>query len=218
MAMKLIEFNNVSFGYDREPILTNVRLSINRGDFVAITGPNGGGKSTLLKLLLHLLKPQKGSVQYFNEVGSPTNRLAIGYLPQKSQIDTRFPITVKEVVRQGQLAGFFMRKKTEKLERYNDVVSICGLEHFENQTIGTLSGGQLQRTLLARAIVSKPELLVLDEPLSYVDKQFEHRIYNIIEELAKTTTIILVSHEMTVISKMANRYIEVDRGITENKE
>lgn len=211
--MKILELDNVSFAYDDNYILEDANLCIDYGDFVAVTGPNGGGKTTLLKLLLRLLEPTSGKVIYYGKSGEVVTRLPIGYLPQKSQIDTAFPITASEVVKQGQLKGFFRRETPAMVKDYREVVELCGLGEFENQTIRSLSGGQLQRTLLARAIVSKPELLVLDEPLSYVDKRFEQQIYHIVEELSHTTTIVLVSHEMTVISRLANRHITVNRSI-----
>lgn len=212
-SRKLIELKDISVSYDRKNVLEDVSLRVDRGDFLAITGPNGGGKTTLLKVLLKLLKPTNGEVNYYNSDGQPTRKLAIGYLPQKSAIDTRFPLTVSEVVRQGQLRGFFRKETREMRQRYRETAEKCGLLAFEDKPIGALSGGQLQRTLLARAIVSRPEVLVLDEPLSYVDKQFEHQIYSMMEELARQTTIILVSHEMSVISQMANRHILVERRV-----
>lgn len=212
--MKLIEIKDITVRYDNKKILDDVSLTIDKGDFVAITGPNGGGKTTLLRVLLRLLKPNSGSVTYFDENGI-TKRLKTGYLPQKSNIDTRFPITTAETIRSGQIAGLFHRRSTADEEEFNHVVELCGVADYLNQTVGELSGGQLQRTLLARALVSKPEVIVLDEPLSYVDKAFERQIYSIMENLAKDHTIILVSHEMSVISGMANRHIIVDRGIHE---
>lgn len=211
--MKIIELKDINVVYDGKNVLRNVSLTIDRGDFMAITGPNGGGKTTLLRVLLRLMKPTSGRVEYFNASGNAVRRLPIGYLPQKSAIDTRFPISVAEVVRQGQLKGFFRRDNEETRRRYREVAELCGLLPFEDKPIGVLSGGQLQRTLLARAIVSRPEVLVLDEPLSYVDKQFEHQIYSMMEDLARQTTIILVSHEMSVISQMANRHILVDGNV-----
>lgn len=211
--MKLIEIKDVSVSYDRENILNDVSLTIERGDFVAITGPNGGGKTTLLRTLLRLLKPNSGEVIYYDITGKPTKRLRIGYLPQKSNIDTRFPITVAEVIRSGQITGLFHHRSEADEADYLRIVEKCGVSCILGSSVGQLSGGQLQRTLLARALVSNPEVIVLDEPLSYVDKDFEQQIYSIIKELAINHTIILVSHEMSVISGMANRHLLINRSI-----
>lgn len=210
---RIVELENIEVRFGRTVVLPDVSLTVGRGDFMAITGPNGGGKTTLLRVMLGLQKPTSGTVCYFDPEGRPTRRLAIGYLPQKSNIDTRFPITAGETVRSGLLAGYFSRPSKEDMDRYEQTVDLCGIRGYLDRPIGALSGGQLQRTLLARALVSKPELLVLDEPLSYVDKNFEHQIYDIMENLARSATIILVSHEMTVLGRMANRHITVDRGL-----
>ncbi len=208
---KIIELRNVTMRHNDNIVLRDINLSINRGDFWAITGPNGGGKTTLLRIILHLLKPSEGSVTYFSN-GIPSKDIRFGYLPQKNMIDSRFPITVNEVIS----LGLNNRKKIlsdKQLQLITDTIKLVGLESHTNAGLGQLSGGQLQRTLLARAIISKPEVLVLDEPLSYIDKQFEHRIYDIIQNLASTTTILLVSHEMSTIASMANKHIIVDREI-----
>lgn len=212
--MKLIELSDITLRFDGKTVLDNVSLTVDRGDFMAITGPNGGGKTTLLRVMLRLLKPDSGEVQYF-ENGVSAKRLRVGYLPQKSKIDTRFPITVEETIKSGQLKGFFSRRTSEDDDEFERVIEMCGVTDYLDRSVGVLSGGQLQRTLLARAIVSHPELIVLDEPLSYVDKNFEQQIYSIMETLAKDHTIVLVSHEMSVISGMANRHIIVDHTIHE---
>lgn len=212
--MKLIGIDDITVRFDHKIILDNVSLDVDKGDFMAITGPNGGGKTTLLRAMLRLLKPSSGSVFYYIE-GEVTKRLRIGYLPQKSNIDTRFPITVEEAVKSGQIRSLFHRRTSKDEEDLKRIVELCGIGDYLDRTVGMLSGGQLQRTLLARALVSNPEVIVLDEPLSYVDKTFERQIYSMMEELAKSHTIVLVSHEMSVISGMANRHIIVDRGIHE---
>lgn len=210
---KMIELDSVSMQWDKHVALQNVSFSINEGDFVAITGPNGGGKTTLLRLILRLIKPSDGKVIYRSN-GSETDSLDIGYLPQKNQIDSRFPITVQEVVELGLMSNKSLSKQ-ERREKVSQTIALMGLEEHANRLIGELSGGQLQRTLLGRAIVSNPRILVLDEPLSYVDKAFEQRLYEIIAQLATHTTIILVSHEMSHIATMANRHIIIDRTLHE---
>ena len=207
----LIKLTDIRMNRENKIILDNVNLEINRGDFLAITGPNGGGKTTLLRIILKLLKPTCGSVRYSTD-SNPNQELTIGYLPQKNMIDSHFPITVEEVVSLG-LYGQSNFSKEDSKKAVTDILKLVGMDTLTKQSIGRLSGGQLQRALLARAIISRPEVLVLDEPLSYLDKQFEHRIYDIIASLAPTTTIILVSHEMSTIAAMANRHIIVDRKL-----
>lgn len=210
---KLIELENVSVRRLGRMVLDNINLSIDEGDFVAITGPNGGGKTTLLRVILKLLKPTTGNVIY-RKGGTRTGSLKIGYLPQKNLIDSRFPITVREVIASGLLADKSLTADA-KSARIDQVIGTVGLESHAGSAIGAISGGQLQRALLGRAIISSPPVLVLDEPLSYVDKHFEHRIYEIMADLATHTTILLVSHEMSTIAGMANRHLIVDGGIRE---
>lgn len=211
----IIELRDISVRYEpaSPPVLSHVDLSIERGSFTAITGPNGGGKTTLLRIMLKLIKPTGGRVIYYDADSSETKSLPIGYLPQKSMIDTGFPITVREVLLSGLLRGICHRPSAADIERLDEVMTLTGCHSFASRPIGALSGGQLQRTLLGRAIISRPEVLVLDEPLSYVDKRFEQQIYGIIETLSRSTTIILVSHEMSTISGMATRHLIVDHGL-----
>lgn len=212
---KIIELLDVTARYDNRVVFSDVSLTVSKGDFLAITGPNGGGKTTLLRLMLGLLTPDRGSVTYFLD-GSPVKKLGVGYLPQKNKIDSRFPVTVEEVVGQGLMRdAAFMRNRlpATEVERVREIVRLVGLSDFSREPIGNLSGGQLQRALFARAIISNPPLLVLDEPLSYLDKAFEARLYDIISQIAASSTIVLVSHEMTHISQMANRHVIVDHNI-----
>ncbi len=206
----LISLKNVSMAWNGRRVLEHVNLDIHSRDFLTITGPNGGGKSTLLKIILRLLKPTYGTVTYHGG----KDGLHIGYLPQKNMIDSRFPITASEVVASG-LAGPFGRKLPDHERLIADTMRLIELESHKNAAIGTLSGGQLQRVLLGRAIISRPTLLVLDEPLSYLDKHFEQHIYNILEQLAPTTAIVLVSHEMTTLANMSTRHLIVDHELHE---
>lgn len=210
----IIRLDDISVEWDNNrKALDNVNLDIAKGDFVAITGPNGGGKTTLMRVILKLLKPTTGTVTYLDG-GIATDRLPIGYLPQKNMIDSRFPITVDEVIESG-LMSIHDMTTAERREQVDRMLTLTGLTDHRRQPIGNLSGGQLQRTLLGRALISQPSVLVLDEPLSYVDKQFEHRIYEIVADLSKSTTILLVSHEMSTIAGMANRHLIVDHTVTE---
>lgn len=215
---KILSLEDVSVTYDggRVLALENASLDVMQGDFVAITGPNGGGKTTMLKVILQLLKPTAGKVMFFRH-GKQVDKLKIGYLPQRNMIDSRFPVTVEDVVAMGLPSGMKLlhRVTVEERRLIDEVIETIGLTDKRRSPIGALSGGQLQRALLGRAIISSPEVLVLDEPLSYIDKAFEHHLYDIIAGIAKNTTIILVSHEMTVISQMANRHVIVDKTIHE---
>ena len=202
----LIALSHVCMGWDGVTTLKDITLDVCPGDFIAITGPNGGGKTTLLRILLGLLKPICGTV-------TRREGLRIGYLPQKNMIDSHFPVTVTDVIRSG-LLGVKDLGSGERERLLRETIEQMGLSEHARKPIGTLSGGQLQRALLGRAIISKPELLVLDEPLSYIDKRFEAHLYELMESLARTTTIVLVSHEMSTISGMANRHFIVDRTLT----
>lgn len=212
MKHKLITLAGVTMKWDNRAVLRNVDLDVNKGDFIAITGPNGGGKTTLLRIMLKLLRPSAGSVIYHPTADG--NQLSIGYLPQKNMIDSHFPITVDEVISFGLIAEKNLSEAARR-ERVEQTLQLVGLTDRRDYTINQLSGGQLQRALIGRALIAKPEVLMLDEPLSYIDKRFESRIYEIIEEVTPTTTIVLVSHEMSRIASMANRHLIVDRGIEE---
>lgn len=204
----LLSIEHVSMGWDRRMVLSDVSMQVCRNDFIAITGPNGGGKTTLLRILLGLLKPLSGRVVRLEP------ELTIGYLPQKNMIDSQFPVTVRQVIESGLLAVKGLGAE-ERKARYEETLEAMGLVQHADRPIGVLSGGQLQRALLGRAIISKPALLVLDEPLSYIDKRFEARLYDIIREIARDTTIVLVSHEMSTIAGMANRHFIVDGTLHE---
>lgn len=207
MIDKIVEIKNISVGYHtNQPIFRDVCLDVYKNDFLGIIGPNGGGKTTLLKTILGLIKPMEGSVSYFKN-GEKTEHLNIGYLPQMNQIDKKFPISVFDVI----LSGLTAQKKIfnyysrEQKQQAKHVAERMGLSHLMNRPIGNLSGGQLQRTLLGRAIVDNPDLLILDEPNSYVDKKFETDFYKILAEINQNTAIILVSHDVgTVISLVKN--------------
>ena len=203
----ILQIKNISVGYQpNQPVFKDVNLNILKNDFLGIIGPNGGGKTTLLKTILGLLKPINGTISYFKD-GKKVDRINIGYLPQMNLIDKKFPISVFDVI----LSGLTAQKKIfnyysqAQKQQAKDVAERMGLQELLNRPIGNLSGGQLQRTLLGRAIVDNPDLLILDEPNSYVDKKFETDFYKILDEINKNTAIVLVSHDVgTVISLVKN--------------
>ena len=200
---KLIEIKNVTASYDVKPVLNCVSLDVWKYDFLGIIGPNGGGKTTLLKLILGLMKPASGEIRFFDD-GKRVSSLKMGYLPQINPVDKRFPISVYEVISSG-LAGekpLFKDFAASQKEHVNEMISKMGLEEFAKRAIGELSGGQLQRALLARAVVSRPQLLILDEPNTYVDKKFESQFYELLGEINKNTSIILVSHDIGALLPM----------------
>lgn len=209
----IVGLDGVGMKWDNRVALENVSFSVDKGDFVAITGPNGGGKTTLLRIILKLLEPTSGRMSYYDK-GVETDKLHIGYLPQKNMIDNRFPIDVRQVVSSGLLAVKNIGDG-ERQARVDDMLDVVGLSESQRNTIGELSGGQLQRALLGRALISHPDVIVLDEPLSYIDKRFEGRIYEILSSLERSTTVLLVSHEITAIASMANRHLIVDRTVHE---
>lgn len=204
---KILEITNLSVGYKNNPmVLKDVNLSVFENDFLGIIGPNGGGKTTLVKTILGLVKPSKGEIRFFSG-NKKKEKLNIGYLPQINQIDKKFPISVFDVI----LSGIKLKKsilssysKVDQ-DRAKNIARQMGLEDLLDRPIGNLSGGQLQRCLLGRAIVDNPALLILDEPNSYVDKKFENSFYKLLEEINKTTAIIMVSHDVgTVLSTVKN--------------
>lgn len=200
----LIRLSGISAAYDKKIVLEDINLTIYEKDFLGIIGPNGGGKTTLIKVILGLLSPIKGSIDFYQN-GVKCPGISIGYLPQYSSIDKKFPISVYEVILSGlnKQKSLYRPFSKNDHERVKQIISQMGLEKFEKRPIGQLSGGQLQRTLLGRALVSAPKVLILDEPNTYIDKRFEAKLYSLLEELNKTHTIILVSHDIgTVIQNV----------------
>lgn len=204
----LIRLSNVTKSWDGHEVLSNVDFDVNRGDFVLITGPNGGGKTTLLKLLLRLTRPTSGSISYLSPEGMRTASLSIGYLPQKSAVDARFPISVGEVV----ASALLDKKIPDRQTRINDTLKLVGLESMAMRPLGELSGGQVQRALMARAIVASPSLLVFDEPMSYLDEHYREVAVSILRDMKQRgTTIIIVSHDPDSLLPLTDIHLFVDR-------
>lgn len=201
MPKPIIEIRDLTAGYDGKIVLRDVNLTIYEHDFLGIIGPNGGGKTTLIKCILGLLKPISGEIIYLNA----QNSLSAGYLPQYSSIDKKFPISVEEVISSGLniQKSLFKKHSKEQLAKVDAVVHRMGLDKVRKNAIGQLSGGQLQRALLGRAIISDPAVVILDEPSTYIDKQFESRLYELLTEINQESAIILVSHDIgTVVQQV----------------
>lgn len=203
----IVKIENLNVGYENKPdVLKNISLNIYANDFLGIIGPNGGGKTTLLKSILGLTNPSSGNITFYDEGGRISN-LNIGYLPQINHIDKKFPIKVKDVILSGlTLRGnLFKRYSAKDKAKIHPVAQKMGVENLLERAIGELSGGQLQRVLLGRAIIDSPKLLILDEPSSYVDKLFETNFYKLLEEINDEIAIVLVSHDVgTIIPQVKN--------------
>ena len=208
----LVSLSDISVSYDGMPVLQHCSIDVAKDDFVVVTGPNGGGKTTLLRAMLRLLKPDAGTVCYCND-GVEVEHLNIGYLPQKNAIDCRFPISVGEVI----MSGLYDKKshlsKREQQERLKAILKDLGLEQLECRPIGELSGGQLQRVLLGRAVVARPQLLVLDEPLSYIDGEWCERIYDMLARWKNDMAIVMVTHYPERVAGLATNSLHIERGV-----
>ncbi len=209
---RIIEFKGVDFSYTVRKVLENVTFSIEEGDFVSIIGPNGGGKTTLAKLTLGLLTPASGEITVFNH--KPVqSRALIGYVPQYSLFDPRFPVSVKEVVLMGTMENtkFFFSKQDRKSAL--EVIEEVGLTSVMNNSFSQLSGGQRQRVLIARALISKPRILLMDEPTASVDAAIEEKISTLLGHLKKELTVILITHDLGFVSNLVTKVICVNRKV-----
>ena len=212
----VIKFKDISFKYDSAFVLNNISFKINKNDFIGLIGPNGGGKTTILKLMLGLLKPVTGSIEIFN-LSPQKARSKIGYLPQYSKLDDTFPITVEEVVAMGLFKNFSLFPFIKNKKEIKDALKKVSMDDLARRQYGSLSGGQKQRCLIARALVSNPEILLLDEPTSSVDSHVEQDIYELLKELNKNMTIILVSHDLGFVSKYIKRVFCINKNIACHK-
>ncbi len=219
--MKVLQVENLRFSYDREPVLQGVNLEVKEHEFVAVIGPNGGGKSTLLKLIMGELLPDEGKITVLGK--SPREaREEIGYVPQNTNVNLDFPIRVLDVVMMGnpkqhrEAASWWERLFPV---RYNAVERRCaystlekvGMAEYLDRRIGDLSGGQRQRVMIARALCAHPKLLILDEPTSSIDVQGQKQIYALLKELSRDLTVLVVSHDLSVITEYADKAVYVNR-------
>lgn len=213
----VIELRNVSFAYDGVPVLECATFTVRPHELVSVVGPNGGGKTTLLRLLLGQLRPASGEVRVF---GRPpvAVRLRIGYMPQHAGHDSLFPATVMDVVLMGRLGhgglpgclGWFGRRDREVAVEALHQVHLDGLAR---RPFAALSGGQRQRVLVARALACQPELLLLDEPTANIDSLMEARLFDILRELGRRMTVVVVSHDLGFVSNLAESVVCVNRQV-----
>ena len=208
-----LELTGVGFAYRRQSVLHGVDLTVPHGSFTAIIGPNGGGKSTLLKLALGLLEPDQGTVRLLGDRPRDARR-RVGYLPQSSHLDLDFPITAGEVVSHGRLGHGFQFGPFRRDDRRAALAALQETEcaDLANRSLSNLSGGQRQRVLIARALATEPEMLVLDEPSAGLDPASQTDLYNLLSRLAKRLTIIVVSHHVSLVSRHVNQVVCIHDG------
>jgi len=209
-----IEIENVSFSYNGFRVLDSVNLTVHKKDFLSLVGPNAGGKTTLLKLILGLLKPGSGSIRVFG-LPPAKARSRIGYMPQHANLDPLFPVSVMDVVLMGRLGngrrfGFFGKSDRDKAEETLRKVELLDVR---NRSFSDLSGGQHQRVLIARALVTDPDLLLLDEPTSNVDAAVETELFELLNHLNKKMTVVLVTHDLGFVSSYVKRVACVNRRV-----
>lgn len=209
MANPMIIIKNLSFGYGKDQILESVNFKVDEQEYVGIIGANGAGKSTLMKLILGQLSPTQGEVKVFTD--------SIGYVPQVGfQVVNNFPANVEEIVMTGLYPsiGMFHLPKKEHRKQVMDILSLVGMEDFRKRMLFELSGGQQQRVMIARALVSNPKLLILDEPLTGIDKEAGEQLYELLNRLNKEygMTIVMVTHNMEQVSTYTNRFYHVRGG------
>jgi zinc transport system ATP-binding protein len=208
----LFEMHSLSASYGANIALKDVDFTVNENDFIGVIGPNGGGKTTLLKVILGLLNPVKGKMVFNSEL---LNGNSIGYLPQISTGDINYPVTVTDIILSGLMIrkGIISRMSLSDKKKANTVIDELGLEGMAKSTLNELSGGQMQRVFLGRAIIGDPRLLLLDEPANFVDTTFENDFYEKLKDLNKRMAILMVSHDVGTISSHIKSFACVNRSL-----
>jgi zinc transport system ATP-binding protein len=209
MSTPAICIRDLTFSYDGTPAIEHAELCVEEGNFVSIVGPNGGGKTTLLKLMLGLLRPGSGTIAIFGKKPEDARR-EIGYVPQRPQFDPQFPISVRDVVLTGRLGS---RSRSNDRDIVREVLAEVELDKLTDARFGSLSGGQQQRVLIARALASQPRMLLLDEPTAGLDRIVESRLYKLLRSLNERLTVVLVSHDLGFVSKFVDRVVCVNREV-----
>lgn len=213
----IVRFENVSYSYASQEVLSNLSFSIQKGEYLAVSGPNGGGKSTLVKLILGLLRPKEGKIEIFSEeIENFNKKFLIGYVPQRiSQSFPYFPIAVFEVILSGLVSkiGLLRRFSKRSTQDAEAVMDLLGISHLRKRMIAELSGGERQKVFIARALVADPKLLILDEPSTGVDQPYREQFYSFLKDVnhKKELTIVLVSHDIDVVSKDASALLCLNR-------
>lgn len=211
--MNLVELRNVGVAYDGYEALQGVDLDIQENDFLGVIGPNGGGKTSLVKAILGTI-PHSGSITFAPELFRGKERL-IGYMPQITDFDKTFPISVLEVVLSGLQGryGLFGRYSRGDREKALGLLATAGIAQTAQNPIGEVSGGQMQRALLCRAVISEPRLLILDEPANFVDNKFENELYRMLRKLNERMAIVMVSHDVGTITSVVKEIVCVNRNV-----
>jgi len=211
---EMVRLTDIWVHYDGMPVLEGINLSIEHGDFLGIIGPNGGGKTTLLKVILGLIKPSRGKVSV---LGKPPERTRnnIGYVPQYNLFDRNFPINIWNAVLMGRYgrAGLLRRYSKEDKNTAQKALQTVGMLDYKNRQIGKLSGGEQQRIFIARALVSEPRLLLLDEPTASVDSTMQTEFYELLERLKQQMSIVLVSHDIGAVSIYVDKIACLNRQL-----
>lgn len=208
---KIISLHNVGVSYEGHAALEGVNLDIYEDDFIGIIGPNGGGKSSLVKAIMGAVE-HSGEIE-ISELLRKDNHYKIGYMPQVSQFDMRFPISIEEVVLSGLQTekGFFGRYTKEDKRLAHKTLEKMGIAKLASRPIGEVSGGEMQRALLCRAIISEPKLLILDEPTNFVDNSFEREFYAMVQDLSQNMAVMIVSHDLGTITSVVKSIVCVNR-------
>lgn len=209
-----ITVHDLSFSYGLTPIFQSISLDVFQGEFLGIIGPNGGGKTTLLRLLMGFLTPERGQISLKGKTPQEA-RHQVAYVPQNLRFDRQFPISVNEVVLSGRLATlpWYGRYSKKDKEIAQQALTRVGIEHLGSKAFGELSGGQMQRTLIARALASEPEILFLDEPTASVDPRAEEEIYALLKSFTPKMTIVMVTHDLKAAIELVDRVLCVQGNV-----
>ena len=199
MTLKAVEINHLSIKFNEQLILNDINFSIEEKDFMAIIGPNGGGKTTLLKVILGILTPDEGKVKVFGKEPNKAKDL-MGYLPQRLDFDHDFPINVFETVLMGRYHGLLKKYSNQDHKAVIQALKDVEMDELKDRQISKLSGGQMQRVFIARAIVRDPKLLIMDEPMASIDPEMQHSFYELMSRLKNKMAIVLVSHDVGAVS------------------